>query len=405
MKLISRIIPAALGLLAILFVHYSQSARAGWSVNVGANGSGTVTVKVTSATGIANTVTTPFGPNPGAAINKQSNFTFTATGALPAGANPGTYVQVRAFASYQTSIQQATVGGDRNDNDVLLPFVIPKSACASSDVEIVPIQTDSTSITFQYKAKLSDEGSAVLLRIVDTNTLQQKYVVLLAGPYDNTSPDNCEGTITVTGNPGQLYLLLDGTTSTLPFNISCPPDQVLDCFAAALETYNPPAVATGDTGPYTITYDPLPSQLVLGVTNTVTVTARDTNGCTVKCQFKVYRQPISFDGFYSPIGGADATGGSCDPQPGPLRTFKLGNVVPVKFAMTCNGLPITGGVPPSIKIQNCNGSAPYEGLFQIFNNEWHFNIDSSVINNPGKYTITAMLPDGSTHYAVIQYKK
>jgi hypothetical protein len=401
MKITAKIITATVGLLAILLLQCLDSARAGWSVNVSTTGSGTVTVKVTSSTGASNVVRTPFGSNPGAAINKQSNFTFTATGSLPPGASPETYVQVRAFANYKTSIQSRTVGGDLNDSDEVLQFVIPRSACASGEVEIEPIQTTADSITFQYRAKLSDEGSAVLLRVLDAVTLQQKYVVLLVGPYDNTDPSNCEGTITVTGNPGQLNLVLDGTTSTLPFNITCPGDMVLGCSAPVLDTYDPPAVATGETGPYIITYDPPPSQLVLGVTNTVTATARDTNGCTVSCQFKVYRQPISFDGFFSPLGGADATGGSC---PAPLRTFKLGNVVPVKFKMTCNGVPVTTGVP-IITIQGCTGNFTYQGPFHMVNDEWHFNIDSSVINDPGKYTITATLPDTSYHSVVLQYRR
>ena len=394
--------------LGMVFCHY-QLARAGWSVSVGAiDGKGTVTVKVTSHTGPTNKITTPYLTNPSAAINQQSNnIVFSTTGALPSGADPRTYVQVQAFASFRTSIQSTNFASDIGDseNTDLLQYIIPRSACAGSDVEIVPINVGPNSITFQYKAKLSDEGSAVLLRVVDTVTGQQKYVVLLVGPYDNTVPsNNCEGTITVNGNVNQLNMLLDGTTSTLPFSITCPGDMVLDCSASS---YDPPAVATGDTGPFTVTYDPAPNQLVPGVTTTVTATARDTNGCTVSCQFKVYRQPMNFEGFYSPIGGADASGGTCQV---PLRTFKLGNVVPVKFTITCGGLPVTSGVP-IIGITNCPGTRAfgYQGPFQLVNNEWHFNIDSTVIgtgaNFAGTYTITATLPDGSQHYTVLQYKK
>ena len=397
----SKIIQAAFGLLTILLVNHSQPARAGWSVNVGVTGSGTVTVKVSNPCG-TNIVKTPFMLYPSAAINQQSNFVFAATGVLPPCASPETYVQVRATNNYKTSIQSKTAGGDLNDVDELLQFVIPRSACASSDVEVVPLLILSNSVTFHYSAKLSDEGSAVLLRVIDAVTGQQRYVVLLTGPSDNTGND-CEGTFTVTGDPEKLNLLLDGNTSTLPFSIACPGDMVLGCSAAVSDTYDPPAVVTGDTGPFTVTYDPPPSQLVLGVTNTVTVTATDTNGCTATCQFKVYRQPISFDGFFAPIAGADATGGSCD---APLRTFKLGNVVPVKFKMSCDGLPVTSGVP-TIAIENCPSTRAfsYQGPFQLVNDEWHFNIDSSVISAAGTYRITARLPDGSQHSVVLQYKR
>ncbi len=402
MKVTSKIIPAAVGLLTILLANYSPSARAGWSVSVGLTGSGTVKLKVSNACG-SNVLTTPFMLFPSATFNRQSNtFVFSTNAPPPACSTNGTYVQVRAFTNYFTSIQSKTGAGDTNDSDEVLQFVIPRSACASGDVDVVPIQILSNAVTFHYTAKLSDEGSAVLFRIVDSVTGQNRYVVLVVGPYDNTT-NSCEGTFTVIGDPARLNLLVDGNTSTLPFDIACPGDIVLPCDAPPLTTYEPPAVAHGATGPFTVTYVPPPSQLLFGVTNTVIATARDTNGCTVKCQFNVYRQPISFDGFFSPIGGADAaSGGSCD---APLRIFRLGNVVPVKFDMTCNGLPVTSGIP-IISILGCStGSISFEGPFQLVNNEWHFNIDSTIIKTAGKYKIIATLPDGSQHYTVLQFKR
>ena len=401
-KSISRFTKIGCAAVVGMVFSHCQLGRAGWSVNVSATtGQGTVTVKITSATGVTNIVKTPFMTNPSAAINKKTNTTFAAEGLLPAGGNTNTYVQVQAFASFRTSIQATNVAGDIGDSDDLVQFVIPRSACASAAVEIQPIQTNANSITFQYRAKLSDEGSAVLLSVTNTVTGQQKYVVLLVGPYDNTDTNSCEGTITVTGNLTNLNLVLDGHTSTLPFYVTCPPDDIVLGCGSALPTNYPPAAVTSSL-PYTLTYDPLPNQLVFGVTNIVTVTARDINGCAVNCQFKVYRQAINFDGFDSPISGADASGGRCDT---PLRTFRLGNVVPVKFAMSCNGVPITSGVSPRIKIQNCNGSDPTWGLFEIFNNEWHSNIDSTIIGTAGTYIITAVLPDASEHSVVVKYKR
>ena len=305
MKL-SKILTAALGLLTVLLVHYSQPARAGWTVSVGKNGIGTVQVKVSNACGTT-VLKTPSVQDPSATINQQSNtFVFATNALLPLCASLETYVQVRASSNYVTSIQSKTGPGDTNDSDEVLQFVIPRSACASGDVEVIPILITSTSVTFHYIAKLSDEGSAVLLRVVDSETGQQRYVVLLTGPSDNTA-NPCDGTFTVTGDPEKLNLLVDGNTSTLPFSIACPGDMVIGCGAAPPATYDPPAVATGDTRPFTVTYDRLPNQLAFGVTNTVTATARDTNGCTVKCQFKVYRQAMSFYGAaclaYLPFAG------------------------------------------------------------------------------------------------------
>ena len=400
MKGTSKNILAAVGLLAILLANYSPSARAGWSVSVGLDGKGTVKLKVSNACG-SNVVTTPFMLFPSATFNRQSNtFVFATNAPAPACSTNGTYVQVRASTNYVTSIQSATGAGDTNDSDEVLQFVIPRSACASGDVDVVPINITSNAVTFHYTAKLSDEGSAALFRIVDSVTGQQRYVVLIVGPYDNTT-NSCEGTFTVIGDPTHLNLLVDGNTSTLPFDIACPGDIVVPCDAPPLTTYNPPAVATGVTGPFTVTYVPAPSELVLGVTNTVIATARDTNGCTVKCQFNVYRQPISFDGFYSPIGGADATGGSCA---APLRIFKLGSNVAVKFDLACNGLPMTSGTP-IMTIQGCSGNFFFQGPFQLVNTQWHFNIDSTVITAAGKYVFTASLPDGSQHTTVLQFKR
>jgi hypothetical protein len=405
-RAVSILTSAVVAVLPFALFNISPSAQAGWSVNVGYSGSGTITLKVSHA-GVTNIVKTPFVAFPSAAINPQiASSVFTNTGSLPAGASSSTYVQVWATNQYRTTIQSVNGPGDGNDGDETLPFVIPTSACASSSVTVEPTQITANSITFHYSAKLSDEGSAALLRVIDALTGQQRFVVLLTGPSDNTG-NTCEGNFTVIGDPTQLNLVLDGSTSTLPINLTCPPDVVFGCGVPVPETYNPPAVATGPTGPFTLTYSPLPSQLVPGVTNVVTVTATDTNGCTKTCQFNAYREVIAFDGFRSPIGGADATGGSCSE---PLRTFKLGNTVPVKFSMTCGGVPITGGTPPLIKIESCTGvSIPFVGLFVLFNNEWHFNIDSTIIgtgaNYAGKYKITALLPDGNEHSAFIQYKK
>jgi len=405
MKLMSKIIPSTIGLLTILLLNYSPSARAGWSVNVGVNGSGTVQVKVSNACG-TNTIITPFMAFPSAAINQQSNkIHFSTNGVLPACASSQTYVQVQATNNYKTTIKSATGPGDANDNDLLLQFIIPRSACASGDVEVVPVLVTNNSVTFHYTARLSDEGTAILLRVVDAITGQERYVVLVTGPYDNTG-QACEGTFTVFGDPTKLNLLVDGNSSTLPFNITCPGDMVIPCGTPLpLTSYNPPAIPSGPTGPFTVTYNPTPDQLVLGVTNVVTATATDTNGCNVSCQFNVFVQPITFDGFYPPIGGADATGGSCQ---APIAVSKLGSMIPVKFDLACNGVPLTGGAP-TITIQSCTGNFVFNGPFTLVNTVWHFNIDSTVIGTApsfaGVYKVTANLPDGTQHSCYIQYKK
>ena len=122
-KSIRRFTKLGCAVIVGLVISYCQLARGGWSVNVNATtGQGTVTVKVTSVTGVVTNKTTPFMLNPSAAINKKTNILFAAEAPLPAGGNPGTYVQVQAFALYKTSIQATNVAGDRTRVCSLLPF-------------------------------------------------------------------------------------------------------------------------------------------------------------------------------------------------------------------------------------------------------------------------------------------
>src|SRR5215510_12917810 len=119
-----------------------QLARAGYSVNVSCTtGQGTVTAIVRSRIGITNTAKSTFRLNPSAAINQQTNLVYSITNALPSGSDPRTFAQVQGFANFVTSAASTNYSGDFADpaNPDLLQFIIPRSACASSTVDTLPI--------------------------------------------------------------------------------------------------------------------------------------------------------------------------------------------------------------------------------------------------------------------------
>jgi hypothetical protein len=125
--------------------------------------------------------------------------------------------------------------------------------------------------------------------------------------------------------------------------------------------------------------------------------------------------PISFTGFLAPIGGADSTGGSFS---APLRTFKVGSTIPLKFTGTAGGAPLlsgfhrlstvkytsstTSGTPIDATPQDAATSG---NLFRQADGEWHFNLDTKATGmSVGIWQLIATLADGSSHTVWIQLK-
>jgi len=156
-------------------------------------------------------------------------------------------------------------------------------------------------------------------------------------------------------------------------------------------------------------------------TTTVNFTAKDEAGNTASCSFTVTRSAAcvySFNGFLPPIGGADATGGTCANS---VRTFKLGSTVPVKFFLMCGGTPVATGIH-TLSAAKCSGSldgdtaisvtatdaATTGNQFRITDastGEWHLNLDTKVGFTQGTWKLTATLSDGSTHFVYVGLKK
>ena len=156
-------------------------------------------------------------------------------------------------------------------------------------------------------------------------------------------------------------------------------------------------VDTPKAGTYQVTY-----RVADAAGNAATATR------TVKVVYK-------FDGFLPPIGGADATGGMYDK---PVRTFKFGSTVPVKFQISCGGTAVKAGVHTLQVIKYNNATTAAEPIdatptdaattgnqFKLTGDEWHFNLDTKATGmSTGTWQLKATLSDGSSHTVWIGLK-
>ena len=128
---------------------------------------------------------------------------------------------------------------------------------------------------------------------------------------------------------------------------------------------------------------------------------------------------FAFNGFYSPIGGSveNYTGGSFA---NPLRAFKLGSTVPVKFGATWlnGGAALITGIHTlqAIKYSSATDSEPpidatptdaatTGNEFRLTSTDWHFNLSTKGGFSIGKWLLIATLQDGSKHSVWITIKK
>ncbi len=152
----------------------------------------------------------------------------------------------------------------------------------------------------------------------------------------------------------------------------------------------------------------------VGIT-TVTCTATDASGNSSTRSFTVTRAALGFAGFLAPIGGADATGGSFA---SPVRTFKNGSTIPVKFTASCDGAPVLTGVHrlQAVKYASATtGDEPIDATpqdtastgnqFRLADSQWHFNLDTKGTGmSVGIWQLIATLSDGSQHHVWIALK-
>ena len=215
---------------------------------------------------------------------------------------------------------------------------------------------------------------------------------------------------------GLFALAFPFNFDTEPPVITCPPNVTAGCSTERLVsvTWPEPVVTDNRPGATVVCVPASGSGFAIGTT-VVTCTATDAAGNTASCSFTVTRASMGFTGFMSPIGGADDTsGGSFD---APVRAFKLGSTIPVKFAATSCGGPVLTGVHTlkAIKYSSSTTSdpaidaTPTDGAtagnqFRLTDGQWHFNLSTKSLSQ-GTWKLVATLSDGSEHFVWITIKK
>ena len=133
-------------------------------------------------------------------------------------------------------------------------------------------------------------------------------------------------------------------------------------------------------------------------TTVVTWSFNDGNGNVVTAKQNVTLTAINFQGFYPPIGG---TNGSCS---SPFVSINQGSKIPIKFDMLCGTTYITSGTPPQVLIQsynNCTAGATLVNVNAVYQNNWHYNWDTSGWAK-GVYKVIVILPDGTSHFVFVK---
>ena len=201
--------------------------------------------------------------------------------------------------------------------------------------------------------------------------------------------------------------------------IACP-NVTVPCSVDALVpvTYPAPAALSDNIdspSQIEVVYSiPSGSGFAAGVT-TVTCTAKDRSGNATSTNFTVTRQALGFEGFLAPLGGADGTGGT---SATPLRTFKSGSTIPVKFLANCGGSPVVTGVHKLHALKYSDSSvagtlidatpqdaATIGNAFRLVGSGWHFNLDTKGTGmTTGLWQLLCTLSDGSQHSCWIQVK-
>ncbi len=186
------------------------------------------------------------------------------------------------------------------------------------------------------------------------------------------------------------------------------------------------SIAGGDTGNFTQTFD----NPLVGTGKTLTPAGSVSDG-NAGNNYQITFVPVTtgtittsycFNGFLSPIGGSVETlnGGSFAD---PVRAFKLGSTIPVKFALsswngTACGNVVTTGIHTlqAVKYNNAvdaetpidaspTDAATSGNQFRLTDSQWHFNLSTKAGFSQGTWLLKATLQDGSIHTVWVTIKK
>lgn len=199
--------------------------------------------------------------------------------------------------------------------------------------------TGDATLTVECHGRFTDPGATA------NDTCAGTLAATTAGSVDANTPGTYTLTYTASDPSGNAAVPVTRTVivkDTTPPTITCPADLTVACSLDPLVPVTFSATATDNCDPApAITYAPTSGSGFPIGTTTVTCTATDASGNPSSCPFNVTRAPLAFTGFLAPIGGADATGGG---YASPVRTFKMGSTIPVKFTANCGVSPVLTGI-------------------------------------------------------------
>jgi hypothetical protein len=290
-------------------------------------------------------------------------------------------------------------------------FAPTTPAVASDKTPPLPDAASLPTITGQCSATISaipTATDAVTGKVQGTTTDPLTYTA--QGAYTVTWHYN-DGNGNVSSQT-QKVIVKDTTTP----QIVCPANFTVPCNVNLLEPVTFTVTATDNCDPVpVVTCSPASGSGFAVGTTIVHCIARDASGNQSACSFTVTRTPLGFTGFLSPIGGADATGGS---YASPLQTSKTDSTIPVKFTAACGGAPVLTGIHRLQVVQYTSattagtaidaapqGSATTGDQFRLSDGQWIFNLDTKATGmGTGIWLLRATLSDGSQHCAWIQLK-
>ena len=287
--------------------------------------------------------------------------------------------------------------------------------------------SSTTTVTFET-GPYTYRGTAFTATAVVTGVggLNQTVAVVYSGDCTNvTSANGCTATASFAGdtnhngsndsksitiNKRSITVTADAKTKTysesdppLTYQVTSGSLALSDAFTGALSR-----VAGELVGTYAI------QQNTLSITNVSNYILTYIGGnLTITTGF-------AFNGFQSPIGGSveNADGGT---YANPVKSFKLGSTIPVKFAASWlnDGAALISGIHTlkAIKYSNSTDSDPpidatptdaatTGNQFRLTSTDWHFNLSTKGNGfTAGTWLLSATLVDGSQHTVWISIKK
>jgi hypothetical protein len=347
------------------------------------------------------------GGNAGTAVTDASGVA-TLTGVSLSGISAGTYPNaVGASFAGDTGFQASNGTNTLTINKKDATWTTNPASKTYGDLDPVPLTTGSGS------GFLAADGvSATYARAAGENASPPTYHITatlsatVAGALNNYNITNTGAEFTINKRP--ITVTADAKTKTygdadpaLTYQVTSGSLAFSDAFTGALNR-----VAGELVGTYAI------QQGTLALNSNYILNYVGAN-LTITTAF-------AFNGFYSPIGGSveNGNGGSYG---NPLKTFKLGSTIPVKFGGTWlnGGAPLITGIHTlqAVKYSNATDSDPpidatptdaaTDGnSFRLTGADWQFNLSTKDSRfSAGTWLLIATLQDGSKHSVWITIKK